>query len=204
MSELLRISEIAKKAGVLPSKIRYYTDMGLLKIADQTEGGHRLYDEQETLQKLNIIEFHSKKGFTIDKIKAELLKNITKKKILVIDDELEVTQLVEDVLKNKIDAEVKVAFDGFTAGRLITEYIPDLIVLDIMLPGVNGFEICKQIRTLPFLKDIKILAMTGYDSPDIKQKIFDAGANDFLAKPMDIAVLVEKASKLLGLTQVQK
>ncbi|MBU2614613.1 MAG: response regulator [Elusimicrobia bacterium] len=199
MSELLRISEIAKKAGVLPSKIRYYTDMGLLNVADQTEGGHRLYNEQEALQKLNIIEFHSKKGLTIDKIKAELERTVTKKKILVIDDEPEVTQLVEDVLKNKIDAEVKVAYDGFTAGRLITEYIPDLIVLDIMLPGVNGFEICKQIRTLPFLKDIKILAMTGYDSPDIKQKIFDAGANDFLAKPMDIAVLIEKASKLLNL-----
>jgi len=199
MSELLRISEIAKKAGVLPSKIRYYTDMGLLNVADQTEGGHRLYNEQEALQKLNIIEFHSKKGLTIDKIKAELERTVTKKKILVIDDEPEVTQLVEDVLKNKIDAEVKVAYDGFTAGRLITEYIPDLIVLDIMLSGVNGFEICKQIRTLPFLKDIKILAMTGYDSPDIKQKIFDAGANDFLAKPMDIAVLIEKASKLLNL-----
>ncbi|MBU0952551.1 MAG: response regulator [Elusimicrobia bacterium] len=199
MSELLRISEIAKKAGVLPSKIRYYTDMGLLKVADQTEGGHRLYNEQETLQKLNLIEFYSKKGLTIDKIKAELERTVTKKKILVIDDDPEVAQLVEDVLKNKMDAEVKVAYDGFTAGRLITEYIPDLIVLDIMLPGVNGFEICKQIRTLPFLKDIKILAMTGYDSPDIKQKIFDAGANDFLAKPMDIAVLIEKASKLLNL-----
>src|SRR3989339_275062 len=175
MAELLRISEIAKKAGILPSKIRYYTDMGLLKVTDQTEGGHRLYDLKDTLQKLNLIEFFSNKGLTIEKIKAELQRTLTKKKVLVIDDEAEVTQLVEDVLKGKLDAEVKSAFEGFTAGRLITEYLPDLIVLDIMLPGVNGFEICKQIRAIPFLKDAKILAITGYDSDDIKKKILDAG-----------------------------
>ncbi|OGS20174.1 MAG: hypothetical protein A2252_11025 [Elusimicrobia bacterium RIFOXYA2_FULL_39_19] len=199
MGEHLRISEIAKKAGVLPSKIRYYTDMGLLQVATQTTGGHRLYDEDITLKKLNHIGFLSKKGLSIDAIKQELVKTLQRKKVIVIDDEPEVAQLVEQVIKEKVDAEVWTAYDGFSAGRLITEHLPDLIVLDIMLPGVNGFEICKQIHNLPYMKNTKILAMTGYDSIENKQKIMEAGANDYLAKPMDIHVLVEKVNGLLGI-----
>lgn len=201
MGKLLRISEIAKKAGILPSKIRYYTDMGLLEVNSQTSGGHRLYDEQIILKKLNEIEFLSKKGHSIDEIKKEITKIIQKKKILVIDDEPEIGDLIMEALRDRVDAEVKIAYDGFSAGRMITELLPDLIILDLMLPGVNGFTVCKEIHCMPYLSNSKILAITGYDSPENKKRIMDAGANDYLAKPMDIKVLIEKISNLLGIEQ---
>ncbi len=202
MEKLLRISEIAKKAGVLPSKIRYYTELGLLKVSSHTQGGHRLYDEEETLQKLRQIEFLSQQGYSIEKIKEELTKIKEKPKILVIDDEPEVGQLVLDSLKDKLDAEIKVVYDGFSAGRIISNYLSDLIILDLMLPGVNGFEVCKEIRNTQHLKDTKILAITGYDTEENRKKIMDAGADDYLAKPMDVKVLVEKILKLLNTKNV--
>jgi len=197
-NKLLRISEIAKKVGVLPSKIRYYTDMGLLKVSAHTQGGHRLYDEEETIQKLKKIEFLSQQGYSIEEIKREILKTKGKLKILVIDDEPEVGQLVIDSLKGKLDSEIKVVYDGFSAGRTISNYMPDLILLDLMLPGVNGFEVCKEIRRTPHLEKTKILAITGYDSEENRKKIMEAGADDYLAKPMDVNILIEKISKLLN------
>jgi CheY-like chemotaxis protein len=204
MNEGLRISEIAKKAGVLPSKIRYYTDQGLLEISGQTQGGHRLYDEHQTMRVLRKIEFLSNKGFSIEEIKQEMLKSAGKKKILVIDDEPEVGQLIKDVIESELpEAETRIAYDGFAAGRLVTEYMPDLIILDLMLPGVNGFEVSREIRKLPHMGNTRILAITGYDSPENRQKIMESGANDYMAKPMDINVLKEKIVALLGIEKKQ-
>jgi len=204
MEEGLRISEIAKRAGVLPSKIRYYTDQGLIKIKGQTQGGHRLYDEFSTLQKLKKIEFLCGKGMTIEGIRNELSKGIQNKKVLVIDDEPEIGQLINDLMEAKLPgSETKIAYNGFIAGRIVAEYMPDLIILDIMLPGVNGFEVCKEIRKIPHMNGVKILAVTGFDTPENRQKIMESGADDYLTKPMDVDVLTEKIFTLLNLEKEQ-
>ncbi|MBU2567808.1 MAG: response regulator [Elusimicrobia bacterium] len=202
--DLLRISEIARKAEILPSKIRYYTDMGLLNVKGWTQGGHRLYDEQETLQRLNSIEFLSKKGVSITEIKKELNSTIRKKKLLVIDDEPEIGDLISDLIKqmqtgSDVEFDVKVVYDGFSAGRLISEYVPDLIILDLLLPGVDGFEVCREIKNAGHLVNTKVLAVTGYDSPENRKKILQAGADDFLAKPLEVQAIREKIKNLLGI-----
>lgn len=197
---LLKISQVAKIAGVLPSTVRYYTDIGLLHVSGETPGGHRLYDRESTLQTIREIQFLNQKGMTMDDIKKELTLKKTNKKILVIDDEPEIGKLVEQIVADNFpNCEVKVVYDGFTAGKLLSDYIPDLIILDIMLPGVNGFEVCQQIRHTPILANVKILSVTGYDSPENIQKIKDCGANDYLAKPMDIKILKQKISELLDI-----
>ena len=82
-----------------------------------------------------------------------------KKKILVIDDEPEVGELVSELVKSSFPfIDVKIVYNGFSAGRILSDYFPDMIILDIMLPGVNGFDVCQQIRTSGFLKGTKILA----------------------------------------------
>ena len=197
--ELQKISAVAELAQVAASTIRHYTDLGLLRVAGYTEGGQRLYAKGETLERLTRIQALSKRGLTLPEIKIAMEGKTKSKKILIVDDEQEVSDLLFELLKNKFpDWQVKIAPDGFTAGRMIGEFFPDLIILDLMLPGVDGFHVCKQIREDPLLAGILVLAVTGYDSPEMKARIMAAGADDYLAKPMDNSTFIEKVKKLLG------
>ena len=198
----MRISEIAKKAGVLSSTVRYYTDMGLLSAAGETRGGHRLYDESTVLNAIRKIQFLNKQGLTIEQIKKDLNFSSGRKKVLVIDDEPEVGEFVSELVKNNFEnVEVNIVYDGFAAGKILNEYLPDMIILDLMLPGVDGFEVCKQIRNSELHKRVKILAITGYDTQENREKIIACGADDFLAKPMDLKVVKLKLSTLLKITE---
>lgn len=196
-SGLLKISEIAEKAKVLPSTIRHYTDLGLLRYAATTEGGHRLYHEQETLAQLARIRRLAARGVALPDIKAEL-SGQGKKRILVVDDELEVGDFVTDLLKDRFPCEVRVALDGFTAGRVLSDFMPDLVVLDLMLPGVDGFQVCRQIRAEENMVGTKILAVTGYDTVENQKKIQEAGADMLLPKPLDAKSVLGAVAKLLG------
>jgi CheY-like chemotaxis protein len=200
--KLLKISEIAEKAKVLPSTIRHYTDIGLLKFASTTEGGHRLYDEDATLAQMARIKLLSARGLSLPSIRAELGPE-ARKRILVVDDEPEVGDLVRDTLSTKHAFDIKVAMDGFTAGRMMLDYLPDLVILDLMLPGVNGFDVCKQIRADEALRAGKILAVTGYDTAENIKKIMDAGADAYLTKPFDTKDLVRAVGKLLEVSMTE-
>lgn len=198
--ELQKISGIAELAQVAASTIRHYTDLSLLAVAGYTDGGQRLYAKTETLERLNRIQALSKRGLTLPEIKVAIEGKSKTKKILIVDDEEEVSDLLFELLKNKFpDWQLKAAADGFTAGRVIGEFFPDLVILDLMLPGVDGFHVCKQIREDPALSGILVLAVTGYDSQEMKDRIMNCGADDYLAKPMDNKVLIGKVQKLLGL-----
>lgn len=197
-SGLLKISEIAEKAKVLPSTIRHYTDLGLIQFATTTEGGHRLYHETETLAQLSRIKRLAARGASLPEIKSEL-GGKGKKRILVVDDEPEVSDFVSDALKDRQpDCEVRVARDGFTAGRVLSDYVPDLVVLDLMLPGVDGFEVCRQIRADQNLLGVKILAVTGYDTAQNVRRIMEAGADACMAKPLEHKEFLKTAGRLLN------
>ncbi|MFN0117278.1 MAG: response regulator [Elusimicrobiota bacterium] len=196
--DLLKISEMAEKADVLVSTIRYYTDIGLLKAAMTTEGGHRLYEETPTMDRLMKIKKMVLKGMTLPEIQSQIEQEISTKKILVVDDESDVVEFIKDLLTYTIPNQFQSASDGFTAGRLIQTFQPDLVILDLLLPGVDGFEVCKAIRQDPEMKSTKVLAVTGYDSAEIKEKILNSGADDFLAKPLEYQQTLEKIARLLG------
>jgi CheY-like chemotaxis protein len=196
---LLKISEVAKKASVLPSTIRHYTDLGLLRYAATTEGGHRLYDAEETLNRLNRIKRMAARGLSLPDIKADFLGG-GKKRVAVVDDEQDVRDLVVDTLKDRHPFDIQVAQDGFSAGKLLAEFVPDLVVLDLMLPGLDGFEVCRQIRKDPELKDTKIIAVTGYDTAENVRRIMEAGANVCLAKPLEPAQILKAVGELLAIT----
>lgn len=195
---LLKIGELSEKAGVPVSTIKYYTDLGLLRVQDYMVGGFRLYNEKESLLRLKRIKEMLDKGYSIKEIK-ENIEKITVFKILVIDDEPEVHDFVSDALEENTSIEVKSAYDGFQAGIVVNEYLPDLIVLDLLLPGVDGFKVCSNIKSNPKLRHIKILAVTGYDSAEYREKIFQSGADDYLPKPIDLKLFKEKVEKLLNL-----
>lgn len=196
-SELMKISEVAEAAQVLASTIRHYTDVGLLRVAGYTDGGHRLYARSEAMERLGKIQALSKRGLSLPQIKAEL-EGGGSKKVLIVDDEKEVGDFVVELLKIHFpNWQVRVVMDGFSAGKTLSEFYPDLVILDLMLPGVDGFQVCQQIRKDPSHSGIQILGITGYDSPEMKNRILTSGANDYLAKPMEVEALVLKIQTLL-------
>jgi CheY-like chemotaxis protein len=196
--DLLKISEMAQKADVLVSTIRYYTDIGLLKAAMTTEGGHRLYEEISTMDRLGKIKKMVAKGMTLPEIQSQIEQEIISKNILVVDDEPEIVDFIKELLTDAVPHQFETAADGFSAGHLVHTFAPDLVILDLLLPGVDGFQVCRMIREDPETKNSKILAVTGYDSAEIRNKIIESGADDYLGKPLDYAQTLDKICKLLG------
>jgi CheY-like chemotaxis protein len=194
---LLKIGELAERANLPISTLKYYTDIGLLRVVDYMEGGFRLYNEKESLLRLKRIRELLTQNYSIKEIKENIDKIIVYK-ILVVDDEPFVHDFVKDALSDRNNIEIKSVYDGFLAGITINEYLPDLIILDLLLPGVDGFKVCTEIKKSPKFKNIKILAVTGYDSPEYKEKILSAGADDYLPKPIDLKIFREKVNQLLG------
>jgi CheY-like chemotaxis protein len=124
-------------------------------------------------------------------------KRRNKKRILIVDDEPMVVTFIEGALRLEGKYELSTATDGFDAGQQVIAFEPDLIVLDIMLPGMDGFEVCHRVKTDAATKHIKILAITGFATDENIRKILHAGADDYLAKPLKMQELKEKIEELL-------
>ena len=120
-----------------------------------------------------------------------------KRKVLLVDDDTELVELMTKVLEEDGRFEVRVAATGFDAGMMVKEYRPDLIVLDVMLPDINGKEVCQRVRADPTLEDVRILCISGMIEEDKIQELRLSGADDFLHKPFDIEELIDRMCGLL-------
>jgi excisionase family DNA binding protein len=120
-----------------------------------------------------------------------------KRKVLLVDDDLELVELMTKVLEDDGRFEVRVANNGFDAGMMVKEYRPDLIVLDVMLPDINGKEVCHRVRGDLSLEDVRILCISGMVEDDKIQELKLAGADEFLHKPFDIDHLIDRMCSLL-------
>src|SRR5882724_4221064 len=115
-----------------------------------------------------------------------------KRKALVVDDDEELVELIRDHLESDGRFEVRVATNGFDAGMMVKEYRPDLIVLDVMLPDINGKEVCHRVRADATLEDVRILCISGMIEEDKVQELRLSGADDFMHKPFDIEELIDR------------
>jgi excisionase family DNA binding protein len=122
-----------------------------------------------------------------------------RRRILIVDDDPAVVDLISDVLANDARFEIKVVNNGFAAGMQAKEYHPDLIILDVMLPDINGQAVCELIRQDPTLTDIKIICISGMVEEDKVGELKAAGADDFLHKPLDIDELIRRVCRLLDI-----
>lgn len=119
-------------------------------------------------------------------------------RILIVDDEPSVRRLIARILRKRYpEAEVHEAEDGFEAGHKTTSLLPNLVLLDLRLPGINGVRVCQMIRRQESLKGIKILAMSAYTIEESSTEVLQAGANDFIGKPFEIQELEKKLERLL-------
>jgi len=188
LEKILTTYQISKLCSVDLSTVISWIDQGKLP-AFRTPGGHRRVKLEDFLA------FVKKYNFPLPSdIEVDLAP-----KVLIIDDEPGIVKLITRAIK-KQDQNIKIesAMDGFSAGRKIFDFSPDLVILDLKLPGIDGFEICRSIRRDERLKHTKILAITAYATPENKKKILECGADDFIPKPFEIDDLMATINKLLN------
>jgi excisionase family DNA binding protein len=167
--------DVAKICCVTPTTVIRWIEDGLIP-AFKTVGGHRRVrrEDLERVCRERAIPFNVPTGAEVGRI-------------LVVDDEPVVLDLVRDVVKelnHKFDVEV--AKDAFDAGRLVVAFRPQLIFLDLMMPGVDGFEVCHRLKKDPATTNTEVIAITGYYTEANTERILAAGASACLRKPLDV------------------
>ena len=120
-----------------------------------------------------------------------------KRKVLIVDDDEELVELLTDVFEKDGRFDIRTANNGFDAGMLVKEFRPDLVVLDVMLPDINGKEVCQRVRSDSNLETVKIICISGMVEQDKVADLRAAGADDFIQKPFTVDRLLERACDLL-------
>lgn len=123
-------------------------------------------------------------------------------RILIVDDNSENCELLEAYLAG-IPCEIAIAADGRQALELARSFQPDLILLDVMMPKLSGFEVCQQIKSDPQLQQIMVLMVTALNELGDIERAVDAGTNDFLSKPVQRIELVKRVENLLALKDIK-
>jgi len=95
--------------------------------------------------------------------------------------------------------EIRSVNNGFDAGMMVKEYRPDLIVLDVMLPDINGKEVCQRVRSDSTMDEVRIICISGMVEEDKVSELKAAGANDFMHKPFEVERLVERICQHLDI-----
>ena len=183
--DILTIPQAAKYCSVDRVTMWRWVKSGNIRVSVTPGGHHRI--RQEDLE-----AFLREKGMLP---LAE--KHFPRKRALIVDDDVTVQKALSRAFElRRFDTEV--ATEGFEAGLKVMKFKPDVIILDLIMPGMDGFEVCNKIKSTPDTAHIKIIVLTGYDSKENKSKILDAGAEAFLVKPVDDEVLFQTIDKLLG------
>jgi CheY-like chemotaxis protein len=124
-----------------------------------------------------------------------------KSKILIADDNLTNIELIQAYLDG-LDCEIAVAVDGRDTLAKVAEFQPDLILLDIMMPKLSGFEVCKMLKRDSDTRQIMILMVTALNESGDIERAVSAGCNDFLSKPVNKLELLKRVENLLALRHV--
>ncbi len=124
-----------------------------------------------------------------------------KKKVLVVDDDAEIVDLLVEVLTRDGRFDVKTATSGYEAGIQTQRFRPDCILLDYMLPDVNGNVVCHTIRKNPEFENIRIIIVSGVIKQDEIDQLLKSGAQDFVKKPFDINDLINRICATLEMLQ---
>jgi DNA-binding response OmpR family regulator len=117
-------------------------------------------------------------------------------RILIADDNQQVVELLEANL-DELGAEIKSAADGEATLKIVQEWKPDLLLLDIMMPRMSGFEVCKRLRSSAASKGLAILMVTALDQPADIERAVEAGTDDFLTKPINKTELLLRVRALM-------
>jgi len=173
--------------GVAAGSVANWIDQGQLK-AGKTPGGHRRVKRED------LIEFFRRQNLPVPE---ELLRPC---RVLVVDDDEAVAIWIASEIKaERPDCEVLTAMDGFSAGEIVGSLKPDVVILDLKMPRMDGYEVCRRIKSKHDTRHIAVIAITAEPSEEAERKIRQCGARNLLAKPLDReTLLAELAAALEG------
>ena len=172
--------EVADLLMVSPITVRQWAQKGWLQ-AQTTPGGHRRF-----LQR-HVEAFARERGLTLHSVDDGALR------VLVVDDDEQFAGfLVEAITSVDAGVSVEVAASGFEAGQMIRTFAPQVVLLDLMMPGMDGFAVCRQIKDDPATKSIDIIAITGFYTPENAERIVQAGAKVCIGKPVNVDLLMRE------------
>ena len=164
---------------VSPITVRSWAKNGDLN-AITTAGGHRRFKYED------ILRFADEKNIELQ------INETTSNRLLIVDDDPSLASyLYESLIDLAEISEIKIANNGFQTGSLVQSFKPHIILLDLMMPGLNGFQVCEQLKQDKATKETRIIAMTGFHNDDNTQKIITLGAEKCLRKPFDHKELLE-------------
>jgi len=122
-----------------------------------------------------------------------------KRRILVVDDDNHIVELFVDLLGNEDKYDLRTAGTGYDAGVLTESFKPDLMILDYMLPDINGNVVCETVRKNPALNGMKVIIVSGVVNQNEIDSLLQSGADEFIKKPFNVEVLKGRIQALLEL-----
>jgi excisionase family DNA binding protein len=189
MEDTLTVFTASKYCNVSSKTIINWVEAGHIK-AYRTVGGHR------RIKKSDLEIFMRNQGIPIPEEKEDT----TRKKILVVDDDMIIVEsIVQALEEDEFDYEVISASDGFEAGLQVNHFKPDLLILDIMMPDIKGYEVCRKIKSSEETRHTKIIVLSAYLDDEKFARMKENGADVCFSKPLPLHQLKEEVAKLLGL-----
>jgi excisionase family DNA binding protein len=166
--DFLTPNEAARLLMVSPITIRQWAQKGILE-AQTTAGGHRRFSRP-------VIEaFARARGIRVPGSRPCLL---------IVDDNRQLNDYLVALFSTEVpDLEIHAAYDGFDAGRQVAAHRPTVVLLDVMMPGIDGVEVCRRLKGDPDTAGVRVVAMTGHHTPELENKMLTAGAQVLLKKP---------------------
>lgn len=189
MNDIFTVFQAGKYCNVSPKTIINWIEAGHIR-AYKTVGGHR------RIKKLDLEEFMRKQGIPLPE--EEIISE--RKRILIVDDDpIIVETIVQALEEEEYDYEIISASDGFEAGLQVQHFRPHLLILDIMMPDIKGYEVCKKIKSDAETKDTKIIVLSAYLDDEKFKKMKEYGADLCFSKPLPLPQLRGEVANLLGL-----
>ncbi len=186
MKELFTTGEAAEICRVSQQTIIRCFDSGRLE-------GFRVPGSRfRRIPRPSLIKFMKDNSIPLDDLDSD------KRKVLIVDDDPEIVELICDILEREGDFEVRTASSGYEAGIATQEFRPDLILLDYMLPDVNGNVVCQTIRGKPEFESIRIIIVSGVVKQDEIDQLLKSGAEGFVKKPFSVSELMEQVNGSLA------
>ena len=140
-----------------------------------------------------LLRFMRENGIPTDALEG------SRRRVLIVDDDPQIVDLLHEMLRRDTRFELETASNGYDAGLLTERFRPHLIVLDYMLPDINGDVVCERIRENPDLQNTKVLFVSGVIEKDRIDRLLRSGGNGFLKKPFTVSTLLDEISRLLSL-----
>lgn len=185
-------NQAAKALGVVNQTVINWIKDGHLKAFRTPGNQYRIYED-------DLIDFLKERNMRLPDFLADKEDSADSSyRLLIVDDDKDVNTLIYRYIRKKFpEFEVSQAYNGFEAGKLLTSLKPDIVLLDIDLPGINGHELCKQIKNDSEFGSPIVFVISGLDSNEDKTKILDEGADDFFSKPVDFDRLESRIRQVM-------